>query len=179
MEEENYPLRTSRQFAAVFTEYYPELVGYLKRYTGDLSTAEDVVQEMFCELWDRREAHRVHSSTRAFLFRSARNAVLNYLTRVKKITVALSDALSDDLVFQDEMETARRDKMLYALIERLPEQRRRIFKLCFFDELKYMEVARQLGISVNTVKTQMGRALAELRSSAGELLLLFLMKKMA
>jgi RNA polymerase sigma-70 factor (ECF subfamily) len=161
-----------RQFEQMFTEHYAELVVYVSNYTGDVPAAEDVVQGMFCDLWDKRESHHPRVNQRAFLFRSARNAVLNYLTRAKKMTVSISDRLADELHFQDEMEVARVDRLLYSLIERLPEQRRRIFKLCFFDELKYAEVAARLGISVNTVKTQMGRAMAELRGTAGGLLLL-------
>lgn len=166
-----------RQFEQMFTEYYTELVVYVNNYTGDIPAAEDVVQGMFCDLWDKRETRHAHTNPRGFLFRSARNAVLNYLTRARKITIGISDKLADELLFQDEIEVARRDKMLYALIERLPEQRRRIFKLCFFDELKYAEVAERLGISVNTVKTQMGRAIAGLKESADEFLFLFFIKK--
>ncbi|MDR2131210.1 MAG: RNA polymerase sigma-70 factor [Odoribacteraceae bacterium] len=177
MKSGNDILHVRQQFEQMFTEYYTELVVYVNTYTKDTPSAEDIVQEMFCNLWDKRESHRVHTSIRAFLFRSARNAVLNYLTRTRQITVKLSEQLADELLFQDDMEIARRDTLLYALIERLPEQRKRIFKLCFFDDLKYAEVASRLGISVNTVKTQMGRAMAELRETAGELLLLFLLKK--
>lgn len=155
----------------MFTEYYAELVAYAYGYTRDAAAAEDVVQEMFCNLWDKRDRVQVTASARGFLFSSARNAVLNYLTRTRKITVELSDRLSDELHLQEEMDTARQDKLLYALIERLPARRKCIFKLCFFDELTYAETAARLGISVNTVKTQMGRALADLRERAGELLL--------
>ncbi|MDR0765863.1 MAG: RNA polymerase sigma-70 factor [Odoribacteraceae bacterium] len=177
MEEESNASRSRKEFERMFTEYYTELVVYVNRYTRDTPSAEDVVQEMFCNLWDKRESLRVHTSARNFLYCSARNAVLNHLTRSRKITVELSDKLSDELLLQEEMDTGRQDKLLYEMIERLPARRRRIFKLCFFSELKYAEVASLLEISVNTVKTQMGRAMAELRGAAGELLLIFVLAR--
>ena len=172
MEEIYNSLKVRKQFEEMFTEYYTELVAYVYGYTKDAPAAEDVVQEMFCNLWDKRERVQINASARAFLFSSARNAVLNYLTRTRKITVELSDRLADELHLQEEMDTARQDKLLYALIERLPARRKSIFKLCFFEELTYADAAARLGISVNTVKTQVGRALDELREGAREVLLL-------
>ncbi|MDR2413669.1 MAG: RNA polymerase sigma-70 factor [Odoribacteraceae bacterium] len=177
MEEATNISRDREQFEEMFTGYYTELVAYANNYTRDIPSAEDVIQEMFCNLWDKRGRYRVHTNARGFLFSAARNAVLNYLTRTRKITVELSDKLANELLLHEEMDTARQDKLLYSLIERLPERRKRIFKLCFFDELKYAEVATRLEISVNTVKTQMGRAMAELRGAAGELLLVILLAK--
>ena len=173
MKKESNALYTRQEFEQVFSEYYTGLVAYVNGYTRNIPAAEDIVQEMFCNLWDKREQHHVHTNIQAFLFRSARNTVLNHLTRAREITVELSSKLADELLFQDDMETARRDKLLYALVERLPGQRKRVFKLCFFEELKYAEVATRLGVSVNTVKTQMGRAMTELRNAATELLLFF------
>lgn len=165
------------QFEEMFTRYYRELVVYLCKFVKESAVAEDIVQETFCELWSRKETyHIIH--VRSFLFRSVRNAAVNYLTREKKMTVDLSREIENEIVFQEDLETIDRDRKLYELIERLPEQRKRIFKLCFFEGMRYQDVADQLNISVNTVKTQMGRALADLRESAGELILYFVLKKL-
>lgn len=173
----NYPLHDRQEFEKVFTKYYRELVVYLCFYLKEQSLAEDIVQDVFYKLWAKREKYRIETNIRTFLFRTARNAALNYLTREKKMTVELSQQLENEIVFQEDMESVERDRKLYALIERLPEQRKRIFKMCFFKGLHYAEVAQKLNISVNTVKTQMGRALAELKDSAEDLILLLLIKK--
>lgn len=94
------------------------------------------------------------------------------------MTVELSQQMENEMVFREDLETIERDRKLYALIERLPEQRKQIFKMCFFDGLRYQQVAAKLNISVNTVKTQMGRALTELKASADELILLFVIEKL-
>ena len=161
----------------MFTAYYPELVIYLCKFVKENSIAEDIVQETFCELWSKKETYQITSNARAFLFHSVRNAAFNYLTRVKKMTVELSQEIENGMVFQEDLETIERDRKLYALIERLPEQRRRIFKMCFFESMSYQSVADKLNISVNTVKTQMGRGIAALRESADELVLYFILKK--
>lgn len=166
-----------KQFEEVFTRYSAEMVVYLCKYVSDIAAAEDLVQELFCGLWEKRAKLEVTDNLSAFLFRSARNAAMNYLTREKKMTQELSRQMENELVFRDDLETIERDRKLYRLIERLPEQRKKIFKMCFFEEMRYQDVARQLNISINTVKTQMGRALSDLRESAGELLFLLIVKK--
>lgn len=178
MSKDTIQLNDRKQFEEVFSKYYTELVIYLCKYVKEISTAEDIVQEMFCDLWDKRGTYQIHTNVHAFLFRSVRNAAINYLTRVKKMTVELSQQMENEMVFREDLETIERDRKLYALIERLPEQRKQIFKMCFFDGLRYQQVAAKLNISINTVKTQMGRALTELRASADELILLFVIEKL-
>lgn len=178
MEVDNCQFKTRQQFEEIFKRYYGELVIYLCKFVGEVSVAEDIVQEMFCEMWDKREKSHVISNVRAFLFRSVRNAAINYLTRKKKMTVELSQAMANDLVLMEDLETIERDRKLYALIERLPDQRKKIFKMCYFESMPYRQVSEKLNISINTIKTQMGRALADLRASADELMLLFILKKL-
>lgn len=171
-------MNNRQQFEEMFNAYYPELVVYLCKFIKEDSVAEDIVQETFCELWSKKETYRITSNVRSFLFRSVRNAALNYLTRTRKLTVELSREMENEIVFQEDLEAVERDRKLYALIERLPEQRKRIFKLCLFEGLSYQEAARKLNISVNTVKTQMGRALSDLRGSADELILYYILKRL-
>lgn len=177
MNDNTCELNNRQEFEDIFIRYYVELVVYLCKFVREVSVAEDIVQEMFCDLWEKKTTRQIHSNVRAFLFRSARNAAINYLTRKKKMTVEISQSIENGIIFQEDQEVIERDRKLYALIERLPEQRRRIFKMCFFEGASYQSVAEKLNISVNTVKTQMGRALAMLKDSAEELILLFLLRK--
>lgn len=178
MERNKDRISERHQFEEIFTTYYRELVVYLCKFVKENSMAEDIVQETFCELWSKKDTYRINSNPRAFLFRSVHNAAMNYLTRVKRLTVELSHEMENEVVFQEDMEAIERDRRLYALIERLPEQRKRIFKMCFFENIPYQMVADRLNISINTVKTQMGRALADLRESADELILFFIFQKL-
>lgn len=177
MEIKNGFVANPNRFEEMFTTYYPELVIYLCKFVKEKTVAEDIVQETFCELWSKKDTYPI-SNVRGFLFRSVRNAAVNYLTREKRMTVDLSREIENEIIFQEDLEAIERDRKLYLLIERLPEQRKRIFKLCFFEGLRYQDVADKLNISVNTVKTQMGRALSDLRDSAGELILYFILKKL-
>lgn len=177
MNKSIFQLADRKQFEEAFTRYDTELVAYLYKYVSDIAVAEDIVQQLFCDLWEKRSKLEVYDNLKAFLFRSVRNAAINYLTREKKMTVEISRNIENDLIFREDLETIERDRKLYRMIERLREQRKKIFKMCFFEELRYQDVASLLNISVNTVKTQMGRALADLRESSGELLCLFVINK--
>lgn len=176
MRSGNIQFSNQQQFEKLFTTYYPELVIYLCKYVKEIAIAEDLAQELFCELWNKKSTYQIHSNIQAFLYRAARNAAINYLTRIKRMTVELSRELEDEIVFREDIETIERDKKLYALIDRLPEQRKRIFTMCVFEGVRYADVAKHFNISINTVKTQMGRALMDLKKAANELLLCFLLK---
>lgn len=172
MDQNSNSLKTREQFEKVFVTYYAALVVYLRTLGCDTGTAEDVVQQVFCELWNKRKEITIRTNLRAFLFRTVRNAALNHLTRDKKASEELPERLSDNSRMQDDMDIIQRDKLLYEIIEKLPEQRKHIFRNCYLYDRKYKDVADELGISVNTVKTQMGRALQNIKDAAAELKLL-------
>lgn len=177
MENDHCQLSNRQKFEMLFIRYYPELVVYLCKYVKEQAIAEDLVQELFCELWNKKSSYQIHSNIQGFLYRSARNSAINYLSRTKRINVAFTSELENEIVFREDLESIERDKKLYALIDRLPEQRKRIFKMCIFDGLRYIDVAHHFNISINTVKTQMGRALMDLKKAADELILFLLLKK--
>jgi len=167
-------IKNNKEFEDIFKQHYSGLVVYANKYVGIKQVAEDIVQDFFFDLWNKRESILIQSNIKSFLFQSIKNNCLNYLSREKKDYKELDSNTFKEQELSFQIEHIERNKMIYDLIEKIPEQRRHIFKLCCIEGLKYREVAEDLGISINTVKTQMGRALSELRKSIDKVTVYFL-----
>jgi RNA polymerase sigma-70 factor (ECF subfamily) len=167
-------------FKILFRLYYSRLCVYAATFVRVPDLAEEIVQETFIKLWENRAVINVEKSFRAYIFRSVHNNCINYLKNSEVMRrqsaqmreeilyhneVALrhlSSAIIDDLI-SEELE-----KKLNNVLDAMPPQARKIFMLSRFDQLSYQEIADDMGISVNTVKTQMKRALAKLRKIFGQ-----------
>lgn len=149
-----------------FREHYARLCYFAAKFTGDRLAAEDVVQDAFLKLWNHTGAFE-DMEARSFLYTTVRNACLNLIRHGKveqKFAATVSDAppeeqqLGLDLLIRAEVLG-----QIHQAVEMLPEGCRKVLKLAYFESLKNEEIAQQLGISVNTVKTQKARALQLLR----------------
>lgn len=164
-------------FERLFRSFYPRLCGFAATLVTDREEAEEVVQTLFCRLWEQRDTLEVTTSVQAYLFRAVRNASLNHLKKVKirdvykvynRATMEQNHAFQPDHAVHSELRQA-----LERAIAGLPEQCRIIFKMSRFEELKYKEIADKLNISPKTVENQMGKALKVLRLQMVEFLSLF------
>ncbi len=153
-------------FEQAFRTYYQPLCSYAVPLIKDKDEAEEVVQNVFYNIWSKREALQINTSFKSYLYRSVHNDCLNRLKHVKvkagyaedyKATARHSDGAADTLVAKElglKIESA---------INALPEQCGHVFRLSRFGNLKYQEIAAQLDISVKTVENHMGKALKLLR----------------
>ena len=139
--------------------------------------AEDVVQDCFVDFWISRRFEHLDGGIGKYLFQSVKHAALNDLRgcrRREKRHASLQQEISEE---EEATETYNEElEVLYAAIRQLPEERRKIFTLICLEGKKYQEVADMLQISINTVKTQMGRSFQFLRKILGNhrfLILLF------
>ncbi len=167
------------EFESVFRGYYPRLCAYANTILTDRDEAEEIVQTMFCRLWEQRETLDITISEQAYFFRAVRNACLNQL---KKTTIRESykaqnlAQMNENPEFQPDRLTQKElSEKIRAAIAILPEQCRLIFKMSRFEELKYREIADQLGLSIKTVENQMGKALKILRGELVDFLTLCLL----
>jgi RNA polymerase sigma-70 factor (ECF subfamily) len=155
----------------LFDRYYPLLVGELLRLVPDVDTAKDLVQEVFVELWRRREQLDVHTSVRAYLRRAAVNRALNYLKSSRRLRfeseAGLPDLPAAPSVDEQQHEETREtlESALHRAIEALPERCRIVFSLSRFGELSHREIAEQLDISVKTIENQITKAMKLLREA--------------
>lgn len=154
-------------FEMYFRTYYRPLSQYAYTFLNDKDEAEEVVQNTFLSLWEKRETIEIRTSLKSYLYTMVRNACLNLIKHEKiklrhaQEQVAIGEYASHavtDNVLGNELEVR-----IQAAIQKLPEQCRLIFKLSRFEELKYAEIAEQLNLSVKTVENQMGKALRIMR----------------
>ena len=161
----------------VFRDYYTPLVQYGNTILKDMDETEDVVQQVFVSIWEKRSQLDIHTSLRAMLYKSVYNACLNRIKHRKvraehaaEYKATQSEGEANDLLQAKELEIKIRNA-----IELLPEQCGKIFKMSRFEQLKYQEIADQLGLSVKTVENQMGKALKVIRCELSDYLPLFIL----
>lgn len=151
----------------LFRQYYRKLCNVANRILNDCDASEDIVQNVFIKLWEKKKELHINLTIEGYLVRATANEALNYLERSKRmIALNPSDVQHNNKTFSspdrilvyDELE--QRVKMA---IEKLPPKCRVIFALNRFEDMKYREIAGHLHISVKTVENQMGIALERLR----------------
>lgn len=142
------------------------MYAYAFAFVGDRQAAEDIVQDTFVYLWTRRDKIEWHEATYGYMFRSVRNACINHKLR-RTIDMRHRDNVIRELLEADDMppEQEALDELRAAMeaeLERLPEKCREIFLLGTLERMSYADIADRLGVSLNTVKTQMQRARGKL-----------------
>jgi RNA polymerase sigma-70 factor (family 1) len=163
---------TSEQFDKIFREYYKPMKLYAMRFVTNQDIAEDVVQDVFLNLWKIRDEFITNGSMKAYLLSAVYYRCLNQIKH-KKIKI------SDDITVSEELNllcaaesTAYRDPLfsedildqLKNTISELPDQCRRIYTLSRKFGLKNREIAEFLGVSLKEVEKQISKALSILRN---------------
>ena len=143
-------------FDYLFTTRYEDLCRFAHAFVGSFEAAEDVVQDVFIKIWEKNITISNSASLDSYLYVAVRNGCVSYARKTRS-----SVGLDCQFVWE--------------AVESLPEQRRLVLKLVVLEDMKYADVAERLGISLNTVKTQMRMAYRELRQkfTIKELTLLF------
>ncbi len=163
----------NRQFPAAYHElynqYYKVLTMYAHGFTLPIDAAKDIVQNLFISIWERNPNFSSQASLRSYLYNSTRNAAFNYLKRLN-IESEYLEKLADTYQEVTDEETTDEEvyHLLFQTIEKLPPRCRKIF-LLYMDGKKNEEIATQLGVSLETVKTQKKRAMQYIRKQMGTL----------
>lgn len=160
----------------LFRRHYVALVRRALRLVADTAAAEDIVQDLFVHLWDRRATlGELSGGLAAYLNRAVRNRSLNYLRDRNRIPVddaELPRGLAALTTAPDAgLERADLSRRINGAIGRLPERCRLIFVMSKFEDMSRADIAERLAISPKTVENQMTRAYRFLR----EWLALFLL----
>jgi RNA polymerase sigma-70 factor (ECF subfamily) len=170
-------IKTNNQpaFEVVFLRYYAALCQYAYTILGSKDAGEEVVQDIFVKLWEHREKLDISGSIKSYLYRTVHNQCINQIQSwkvrneySKKLTKEAGPEYFTITPFADEYPIANliarelEDKITES-INALPEQCREVFLLIRVHNNSYQEVANKLNISLNTVKTQMHRAIVKLR----------------
>ena len=164
-------------FESIFRRYYVAIVAFANRYVDDRPLAEELVQDLFTQLWVERGRWEVKGSVASYLFAAARNRALNHR---KRRTLERDWSDSESVAAQDDtfdlewagrfpvdphalLESAELQGQLDRAIAALPERCRLVMHLRWREQLSYAEIAEVMGISVKGVENQLGRGLKALR----------------
>lgn len=163
----------------LFRKYYANLLFYATRIVGE-EEAEDVVQDVFVELWRRKDTMMVGDQIQAFLYRAVYTRALNVLKHrdimnsyeaimldVHKKRIEFYQPDSNEVVKRIEDGELRRE--LAEAINELPEKCKMVFKLSYLHDMKNKEIAETMDISLRTVEAHMYKALKFLRDRLGYL----------
>lgn len=148
-------------FKKAFDSYYQPLCLYANKILNDIDLAQDLVSECFINFWEKRTSIKIKTSFKNYLLLSVRNISLMHLRKSgEKLrnNQFVTQELEDVGDYVNDLEEEEQIVRVHQAINKLPEQRRKILQLAVYNNLSYKEIASFLGISVNTVKTQMGRA---------------------
>lgn len=151
----------------LYIRYSPRVYDLALHFSGNEKEAEDITQNVFFRLWERRELLTEICSLKAYLFRMTKNEILT-LFRHRKVerSYARQQTEQETQYAPDssvKVTTSELVEMIDLAIERMPELRKRIFMMSRYDEKTYAEIAKELDISPRTVQYHIGKALNELR----------------
>jgi RNA polymerase sigma-70 factor (ECF subfamily) len=164
---------TAAGFEAIFKSHFRRLHAYACTLVRDEAIAEELVQQVFFKLWEKRDRINVQQSITAYLYRAVYNESINHMRHSKVKAAWQSHAMRQEN--HQESAAARTnlkelEERLRAALESLPDQCRIIFRMSRFGEMKYREIADELGLSLKTVENQMGKALRLLRVKLADFL---------
>ena len=154
---------TKNIFSTHFQTYYRPLCLYALRILEDTHEAEDVVQDVFTSLWNKKETISDISSLKSYLFTSVKNNCLNRLRKNSQFTDIKDIDLIEENNDDDKIYRAELEAKLWKMIDELPERQREILLMAKRDGMSYKEIAKITGISVKTVENHVTRAIRTLR----------------
>jgi RNA polymerase sigma-70 factor, ECF subfamily len=156
-------------FNLLFEGYYVGLCFFASRYLKDMDLSRSLVQQVYVDIWIKRESIGINKSVKSYLYSIVRNRCIDYLRKIKT-SIEFSEAVHDlnQLPFHDLVEEAELNDRINKSINNLPEKCREIFILCRFEGLKYSEIAQKLTISVKTVEMQISIALKKIRKDLSD-----------
>ena len=177
------------RFEDIYLSYFSKMKYFAKEYVISEEAAEDIVQDVFVELWENKEMLNMHMNLIAYLFTTIKNKCLNHLRHKlvvqetasklqEEYTISLRMNLDSLEVFDNNLFSDHDiEKIISRALDALPEKCRTIFFMSKIEGKKQKEIAQELNISINTVGTQIGIAYKKLRTELKDYLpiMLFLL----
>jgi len=159
-------------FKYLYKTYYKSLCSYVYNHFNDLAEAENVVQEVFSQVWEQRSRLKEVKNLKSYLFQATHYKCLDLL-RTKKVQKKFEDEVAYQLKqieFEDELVSDESLHQIEFAINNLPEQRKKVVVMKRLEGLSYKHIAKKLGISERTAETHMALAMRTLRSKLSHLL---------
>ena len=155
---------TSETYKQLFEEHYATLVQFASGFCKSVAVAEDLVQQVYVNVWEKRAVLEVQVSWRSYLYTATRNQALNWMRRADRqqdLTVAENAEGGPTPTMR--VEQGELGQQLAEAMELLPPKCREVFRLKRQEGYSYREIAGEMRISEKTVENQLGIALKKLR----------------
>ena len=180
----SYELRSDdgTAFEHLFKTYFIKLVKYAAEIVKDIDVAEEIVENTFVKLWENRKVIDINTSHQQYLYKSVYNSCLNHFKHIEvenkyklffynhiaptEMDNQYSSYPMNNLLVEELQNLIRKT------IDDLPDQCKKVFELSRYENLTNDEIAKDLNVSINTVKTHIGRALNKLRLALKEYILM-------
>ena len=173
-------------FEEIYLKYFPRLLRFAREYVLAEEDAENIIQDVFTTLWERRDDLKIHINLASYLFVLIKNRCIDHL-RKKKYAETGKKQMQESFVYEQQMKLYSLEALDHVLfsdndieqiitraIDSLPPKCREIFVLNKIDGKKYRKIAEELHISVSTVENQMSIALRKLREQLKDYMPVFL-----
>ena len=177
----DFSVGQEKAFRILYEKYAPALRYFAAKYVGEEEVIDDIVQDVFVCLWEKRVDFKTEETIKAFLYKAVKNSCLNFLKHqeyewnyaeiIRKKT-PVYETESDSIYTLDELY-----RMLYETLNKLPDNYRTVFIESFFKGKTHAEIAEELNLSVKSVNRYKQRTLELLRNELKDylpLLLLFI-----
>ena len=185
-EQAGYTSINDRNFEEIYLAYFPRLLRFAQEYVINREDAENIIQDVFMALWERRDDIKIHISLASYLFVLIKNRCIDYLRRKKHAELGLQ-RMQENFTYEQQMKLYSLEALDQAIvsgsdieqiitraIDSLPPKCREIFILNKIDGKKYREIAQKLNISESTVENQMSIALRKLKEQLKDYMPVFL-----
>lgn len=161
-------------FRRLFDRYHMSLCIYCVQLIDSFELSEDLVQDVLLRFWEKRVFENISTSLRSYLYTAVRNEALQYLRRENILSTEQLTGVELNIPEEEysEIELHELKDRLKVALEKLPSQEYMAIKSVILENRKYKEAAEYLGISVNTLKTYLSRALKHLRQQGNLRLLM-------
>ena len=159
-------------FEQIYHQYKRPLYHFALRYLKDKALAEDAVQEVFVNLWKRKDTLDEELSVRGFLCTCMKHHALNILrtegNRIRVAALSVADQSTDKNFTEQEVAFNESKSLLEKGLQSLTDHKKKIFRLSFEQGCSHREIASRLGISEHTVRSQLSQSNKILREYLGK-----------
>ena len=163
-------------FKQFFESLYPSLCLFANKYLKDPDASLDIVQDAFVQIWNKKEDVHSIDSAKSYLFKFVKNKCLNYLRDQKQRQILNYEQLDSEIFFRDNLIEEETYLLINDAVRHLPPKGQKVIELSL-DGLKNQEIAEQLNITINTVKTIKQRAFKAMREELKDnVFVLFMLK---
>lgn len=162
----------TRAYDQLFERYFNVLYNFSVTYVKNSAVAEELVMDLMFTIWQKRHELQIDGEVSNYLFRAMKNVLFNFIRRKQLQTTPIEQCpeqqLGQNKSADDELQHKELEQVYQLKLKELSPQRRKIFKLSREEDMTYLQIAENMNLSVNTIKSQMLASLKYFRENLKE-----------